>query len=197
MTILLPYLLLFLVLLGCTVPLDRNTPLMSPDPSPTSPLASPSPVLPAPTEIWYCREYSNTPVLVTLTRFSDEDRIKHEELARNLVKEEYRKLFGTEMPDAATIAVLSDEELEEYWERESEAFNRAFLHKSFTTTPTVSLAGGETFLATFRFQGLSRRWDWKRYAFIIELDRIGRYYDFTVADEDGKVGPRHRYTCTQ
>ena len=190
-------LLLFLVLLGCTVPLDRNTPLMSPDPSPASPLASPSPALPAPTDIWYCRSYSDGPVLVTLTRFSDEDRIKYEELEMNLVKEEYRKLFGTEMPDVATIADLSDEEFEEFRERELEALNRALPHRSFTTTPTVSLAGGETYLATFQFQGLSRRWDWHRYAFVIELNSIGRYYDFTLADEDGRASPRHTFTCTQ
>ena len=65
----------------------------------------------------------------------------------------------------------------------------------------VSVAG-VTRSAQFQVAGLNRRWDFGynegrgtyRYAFVIEPDSTGAYYDFLVSD-DGRAKPRQIFEC--
>ena len=65
----------------------------------------------------------------------------------------------------------------------------------------VSIAGA-THLANFQVAGLNLRWDFGsnegrgayRYAFVIEPDGTGAYYDFETS-EDGRAKPRQIFEC--
>ncbi len=54
-------------------------------------------------------------------------------------------------------------------------------------------------LTKYRGEGIDRRWDWMsngdNFAFVIDPNGIGRYYDFRFADEDGMFKPRGVYRC--
>lgn len=60
-------------------------------------------------------------------------------------------------------------------------------------------AGGIIHTARFRINGLDRRWDFGSdfdYAFIIEPDGTGRYYDFSQVESGESTGPKETYKCT-
>ncbi len=61
--------------------------------------------------------------------------------------------------------------------------------------------GYEGVLTAYRRAGIERRWNWEEndtayhYSFIIKTDGTGLYYDFTIADENGRTGPKDEYDC--
>ena len=62
----------------------------------------------------------------------------------------------------------------------------------------IKVAGTEH-LTHYQIQGFDRRWNFgdskESYAFIINPNSYGFYYDFSTADEEGKAGPSQRFEC--
>ena len=58
-------------------------------------------------------------------------------------------------------------------------------------------ASGSTWTADYGIEGINRRWDFDggRYAFILQPDGAGRYYDFAFAGDDGKAEQRDAFQC--
>lgn len=61
----------------------------------------------------------------------------------------------------------------------------------------VSVAG-VTHDARFEVAGFNRRWDFgsdMQYAFVIQPDGSGAYYDFSTVEDGGRTGPSQRFHC--
>ena len=61
----------------------------------------------------------------------------------------------------------------------------------------VSVAG-VTHDARFEVAGIDRRWDFggdMQYAFVIQPDGSGAYYDFSTVEDGGRTGPSQQFGC--
>ena len=66
------------------------------------------------------------------------------------------------------------------------------------TAPGQISVAGVTHFAFFYIEGLNRRWDFGKemnYSFIIEPDGWGVYYDFRLAEDDGRTKARQVFKC--
>ena len=81
--------------------------------------------------------------------------------------------------------------------RSVEGFAEVFLDTFPEELGTNVVVAGEFHLALFELQGVDRRWDWNegKDAMVIEPSGLGLYYNFRLADDEGRVGPRHRFKC--
>lgn len=64
------------------------------------------------------------------------------------------------------------------------------------TSGEISVAG-VNYDTYFNVYGFDRRWDFGRFTFTIATDRIGRYFDHDVTDENGQTPARQRFRCRQ
>ena len=61
----------------------------------------------------------------------------------------------------------------------------------------VSVAGA-TYDARFEVAGFNRRWDFggdMQYAFVIQPDGSGAYFDFSTVEDGGRTGPNQWFQC--
>ena len=65
-------------------------------------------------------------------------------------------------------------------------------------------AGGTITHTDFKMQGLDRRWNWGDnpqrpgrylYSIVLNLERTAKYYDFSMADDDGIATPKDIFKC--
>ena len=71
-------------------------------------------------------------------------------------------------------------------------------HESLPPEDAVGFirVAGQSYLASFRYEGFNRRWDWGRgrYTVLIEPSGDGRYYDFGD-DRKSSVPPSQFFEC--
>ena len=90
------------------------------------------------------------------------------------------------------------------WERGDEIVVTAVTDDADSDIGIIEVAG-TLHVTTYEVQGFNHRWDFgpltdgggHTYAFVIEPDGTGRYFDFSLADEDGRVRSSQIYICKQ
>ena len=99
--------------------------------------------------------------------------------------------------DQVVRAVEAERTLTADERRSVEGFAEGLLDTVLEDLSTNVVVAGEFHLALFELQGVDRRWDWNegKDAMVIEPSGLGLYYNFRLADDEGRVGPRHRFKC--
>lgn len=106
---------------------------------------------------------------------------------------------------AAMATAVAQEAPEEIWQCQASLFweqNGTILVVAIVDkgrrSGSIKVAG-VTHSAIFKVEGFDRRWDFGgyEYAFVVEPDGTGLYYDFTRVGPGESVKPRQRYVCRQ
>ena len=151
-------------------------------------------------ETWRCfapYDFGKNKVLVELTRGTLVELTRGTE-SRSLTTEEYIENLKSFF--AAQGVTLKEEDIEDLKslpkipEGFVEGLKAIFSGKA---SGQISVAG-VTHRALFRITGFERRWDFgeeMKYAFIINPDGSGAYYDFSLLEEGETTKPSQLYDC--